>query len=288
MAKQPTAQLLFPNRENVTTGQLQNAITVCSMAVNALINPWQGFSNVSSEDAPKTPEARIALENTLIAACNRLDKILADDRRWSIEYQMALEDEFKKSHASNLAFLESQREAAAEVASPHFQHRPKLAKSQDGKLWIAILGDEKDLSNAVVGIGRTPEEALREFDKNFQGQENSPEVIALLKKRAEDQQNYGQEQVEQTGVGNADQVGSARDAREDNSGVAEPPRGISPGTDATLGPSRPDYGRPVAKAVSVRWPDARGGSQAPRKAGLRKVAAFLSRFLRLDKDRSGK
>jgi len=284
MAKQPTAQLIFPNREAVTTGQLQNAIGVCSMAVTALINPWRGF--VDSEDAPKNPEARIALENTLIKACDRLDKILSDDRRWSIDYQMGLEDEFKKSHAANLAFLESQRDAAAEVASPHFQHRPKLAKSQDGQLWVAILGDEKDLPNAVVGMGRTPDEALREFDKNFQGRENSPEVIAFLKKRVEDQKNYGQEhQVEQTGVSNAEQVVSVPDASSEDSRIVEPARSFRPGANATLGPSRPEFAK--GSPISVRWPDARRGSQAPRKAGLRTVASFLSRFFRLGKSRSG-
>jgi hypothetical protein len=285
MEKQPTAQLIFPNREDVTTGQLQNAISVCSLAVTALINPWRGFSG--GEDDPKNSEARIALENTLIKACDRLDKILADDRRWSIEYQMALEAEFKKSHAMNFAFLESQQKAADEVASPHFQHRPKLAKSQDEQIWIAVLGDEKDLNNAVVGMGRTPEEALQEFDKNFQGKETSPEVIAFLKKRIEDQKNYGQEhQVEQTGSGNVNCASGGKYAGEEDIRDSEPSRGIHPGTDATFGPSRPELSQD--NGVPASWPSACGGSQAPRKTGFRKITAFLSRFFRLDKGRFGR
>lgn len=282
MAKQPTAQLIFPNREAVTTGQLQNAITVCSMAVTALINPWKGFV-ADGDETPKVPEARIALENTLIKACDRLDKILSDDRRWSIDYQMGLEDEFKKSHAFNLKFLEAQSAAAEEVASPHFQHRPKLAKSADGKLWVAILGDESDVSNAVVGMGRTPEEALAEFDKNFKGKENSPEVIAFLKARAE-QKNYGQEhQVEQTGTGDAGKPSGVEDAGPQNSGDTEPPRGVHPGANVPFGPLRPQNAQSVAGRVGLL----RGGKET-RKTGLRKVAASVSRFFRLDKNRSGR
>src|SRR6266566_9046993 len=128
MAKQPTAQLIFPNREAVTTGQLQNAMMVCSTAITGLIH-WRGESE-DSKYTPQNSEARIALENTLIKACDRLDKILIDDRRWSIEYQMNLEDEFKKSHELNKSFLESQCKVSEEISSPHFQHKPTLAKSQ--------------------------------------------------------------------------------------------------------------------------------------------------------------
>ena len=260
------------------------------MAVTALINPWHGF-RADGEDAPKNPEARIALENTLIKACDRLDKILSDDRRWSIDYQMGLEDEFKKSHANNVAFLEAQRTAAEEVASPHFQHRPKLAKSQDGQLWIAILGDENDLDNAITGIGRTPEEALQEFDKNFQGKENSPEVIALLKKRAEDQQNYDKkESLDGTGRLDPETVDSGGEINAGHSASDyDAHQQLHSGAGNRFGPINPAHAScPQQQAVSSGQPTARRGSEVPRKAGLRKVANFLSRFFRLDKGRAGR
>jgi len=282
MAKQPTAQLVFPSREAVTTGQLQNAMMVCSTAITGLIH-WRGESE-DSKYTPQNSEARIALENTLIKACDRLDKILIDDRRWSIEYQMNLEDEFKKSHELNKSFLESQCKVSEEISSPHFQHKPTLAKSQDGQLWFAILGDKKDLANSIVGIGRTPDEALQEFDKNFQGQKNSPEVIALLKKRVKDQKNYGQEQVEQAGVGDANQNGCVGDTSGEDSRNSEPPERVNPWTNAALGPKSPQY----AKDITAGWSDTRRGSQAPRKAGLRSIASFLSRLFRLDKNRAGR
>jgi len=287
-AKQPTAQLIFPNREAVTTGQLQNAMMVCSTAITGLIH-WHR-DDEESKYTPQDSEARIALENTLITACARLDKILIDDRRWSIEYQMGLENEFKKSHASNLAFLESQQKASEEVASPHFQHRPRLAKSEDGQLWVAIMGDEKDLDNAVLGIGRTPEEALAEFDKNFQGKEKSPEVIAFLKGRAEQfQKNYGQEKLDEVGTGKPQYSLSGGDNGEDDGGEIRQTRGVGPGADATLGPKSVAYGKSAAyeEEVRVRHPQPPRGSQVSPKTGLRTVAAFLSRLFRLDKNRSG-
>jgi hypothetical protein len=250
------------------------------MAVTALINPWNGFVK-HDDDAPKNSEARIALENTLIKACDRLDKILEDDRRWSLEYQMNLEAEFHKSHAQNLNLLESQATAAAEVASPHFQYRPRIAKSQDGTVWMAILGDENDISRCIIGLGRTPEEALAEFDKKFQGKELSPEVDAFLKQR---QENYGQETVDTNGQEQAGQVAGGENANQQDSGNIEPARGISQGTNAPFGPTRPGY----AKSVATGLPQARGGGEETRTSFVRKIAAFCRRFWGVGKTRGSR
>ncbi|HBW7291453.1 hypothetical protein [Klebsiella pneumoniae] len=46
------------------------------------------------------------------------------------------------------------------MREPSVLYRPTL--SQDGDKWLAIYGD---LPTGVVGVGSTPEEAMREFNK---------------------------------------------------------------------------------------------------------------------------
>lgn len=50
--------------------------------------------------------------------------------------------------------------AAKEQSRPSVLFKPKL--SLDGNAWIALLGD--NLQEGVVGTGRSPEEAMRDFD----------------------------------------------------------------------------------------------------------------------------
>lgn len=52
-------------------------------------------------------------------------------------------------------------EAAAERLRPFILYRPRIAK--DGDAWIACLGE--NIQEGVVGIGDSPENAARAFDK---------------------------------------------------------------------------------------------------------------------------
>ncbi len=54
--------------------------------------------------------------------------------------------------------------AAYEMSRPSTIYRPEV--SLDGDMWLAIYGD---LPTGVVGAGRTPAEAMLEFDKAWFG-----------------------------------------------------------------------------------------------------------------------
>jgi hypothetical protein len=56
--------------------------------------------------------------------------------------------------------------AAYEMSRPSTIYRPEVSK--DGDMWLAIYGD---LPTGVVGAGRTPAEAMAEFDKAWFGRE---------------------------------------------------------------------------------------------------------------------
>jgi len=55
--------------------------------------------------------------------------------------------------------------AAHEMQRPSAVFRPKL--SQDGDMWCAMYGD--DIQDGVCGFGKTPADAMRDFDKSFNG-----------------------------------------------------------------------------------------------------------------------
>ena len=55
--------------------------------------------------------------------------------------------------------------AAQEQQRPSVVFKPII--TQDGDAWIALLGP--DIAVGVVGCGRTPAEAMQEFDRVFYG-----------------------------------------------------------------------------------------------------------------------
>ncbi|MGL5904217.1 MAG: hypothetical protein ACRCZO_16160 [Cetobacterium sp.] len=50
----------------------------------------------------------------------------------------------------------------SEFNRPSVMYRPTVSK--DGDSWLAIYGD---LPTGVVGVGKSPEEAMLDFDKNW-------------------------------------------------------------------------------------------------------------------------
>ena len=53
--------------------------------------------------------------------------------------------------------------AAFQHARPSAVYRPRLAK--DGNAWIACYGD--NIQEGVVGVGKSPEEAMADFDRSW-------------------------------------------------------------------------------------------------------------------------
>src|ERR1035437_6040535 len=131
---------------------------------------------------PDQCEASIAVENTLISACSRIDEILKDNNRWGLEFQTRLEKLFEKNTEiargvaeKQTALIEEtrekervQREAILQSQKPHILFRPTLFPMPD-HTWIAFLGDPANLQSGVMGTGPSPVAALDSFDLAFAG-----------------------------------------------------------------------------------------------------------------------
>jgi hypothetical protein len=167
MSQQKSISL--PARDNLTALQTNTLLSVMGQCLNALVNPMFRFSS-TDEEGPQLPgEAKIAVENTIINTCARLDEILNDPTRWDLKLQDSLEAGALEIQAAHKDLIEAQAVAIKNLDCPHVRFKPTLFRLVS-KDWLALLGDIKDLDNALVGIGTTPAEALRNFDLAFDGE----------------------------------------------------------------------------------------------------------------------
>lgn len=169
------------SRELSTRFMVDTCLAVFSTA-GAVMGHWMRSAGdpitgqtTEPELTPVDSEAKIECQKTMWAAADRLQKILADDNRWSLDFQIKTEKHFEEVAARQKEVLETQRlaaiqqlEASREITTPHFRYKPALCRMTDGN-WLAFLGDIEDLANSIQGVGPTPQVAIDAFDAAFAG-----------------------------------------------------------------------------------------------------------------------
>jgi hypothetical protein len=168
------------SREIVTRYQLDSLMQVLGMSSSALAHFLRIDPNTDKLTACET-EARISIENTVRSACERMDTILREESRWSMDFQLDAEKKFSEAQVLNNQLLQKQRDAAAEITSPHFRYRPTMLRLVDGS-WCAFLGNIDFMEQGVVGVGDSPAEAIEAFDDAWHGVTNE-KVLAWAKQR---------------------------------------------------------------------------------------------------------
>lgn len=166
MKRVPQHTILMPNREAVNAAQVSLLLQVTQSLVGCLRQP---DTELGKEPSPEIDGgARLAMEQTLTKACQRLDAVLDENTRWTFETQQAMEKQLSQMYEQNTNLLRAQTRLAEEAIKPHARYRPRLL--QLNGVWCAVLGDVDDIDNAICGIGDTPSEALQAFDGVFTGQ----------------------------------------------------------------------------------------------------------------------
>lgn len=110
-------------------------------------------------------EARVAAENTFIGLCDRLDKIITDETRWSMTGTTNFYDELIATQKAQQEFLSMQTAAASLVLRPSYIHRPTLMR--DETHFYAVFGDSTKAGSSIIGVGATANAALADFDAAF-------------------------------------------------------------------------------------------------------------------------
>jgi hypothetical protein len=228
----PGAEAIL-HRDLSTNTQLGMLLSVCNTMFAALLHPEREAENIPGKHL-FPGEAKIAAENTFTKACARIDSILDEAKRWGIDYQLTLEQQYLDRHKEQLSlmkaqqdFAHQQRKTAEQIVRPNFRYKPVLLNTEDGK-WVAFLGNIDDIESGIMGAGDNPQQALDSFDEAFAGK-LSPAILEWLRVReakleqgdasmasfpTKEQQN---EQIELDGEGDRDTDPPA-EKRDDDAG----------------------------------------------------------------------
>lgn len=159
----------LPNREAATQAQLNSLLGVFNMTSQFLIAAR--MQEIQQPEGGKMDGGAISsAEATIMKVCDKLDEIMDEKARWSLDTQLTLEKALTEAYTENANMLREQAAAYQEARSPHAQWKPKLFKLTETGQWVAIVGDLQDLDNSLVGLGDNPQQALEAFDELFRGQ----------------------------------------------------------------------------------------------------------------------
>lgn len=168
----------IPSRESTVSYQVATLLA----AANAFMMFLANTRDVSTEE-PSVSKidggAKCAAETTLIGICDRLDKVIADDSRWSMALQDSLEDQLHQLYSAHTQSLVEQRHAMALSVAPQSRLSPQLLRLNNGA-WAAFIGNPISNKDSVVGIGACVQDALDNFDLLVQGK-SAPEMERLIK-----------------------------------------------------------------------------------------------------------
>lgn len=157
----------LPSRAQVTNQQIHVLLQVVGMLSPYILNPHREIENIPGKNE-MNGEAAVAAQTTFINTCAKLDSILADDTRWTMDINQTLENQLYAVYITQQELLKEQIIATKEINLPHNKYRPTLYKLRDGN-FAAILGDLNDLDNAIAATGESPAAALLAWDMLFEG-----------------------------------------------------------------------------------------------------------------------
>jgi hypothetical protein len=158
--------MLLPTKEMLTQQQVD-----CLLGIAGHL---RFFINVESEETDDAVDGGVhcAAVATVIKVMDRLDSILDDPKRWDMTSQSRLMDSItelyaqqNRLYAAQVEFTVTQTESARQLQRPSFKLRPEIAE-MDGQ-FVAYWGNIDVKGRAIFGLGKTPNEALVDFDKAF-------------------------------------------------------------------------------------------------------------------------
>jgi len=163
----------IPNRESIAEQQVNTALNILNHLAPYILAPHREFPHLPKELDGGTECAAAA---TFVKVCARLDAMLDDNSRWKLEDHDQLYAAILESHRVQQVFVAEQIEAAKVVQRPSYQFRPTLAVAPDNH-YVADWGNLSEPGGALIGRGRTPAEALVDFDQAFHRMPNEQFVI---------------------------------------------------------------------------------------------------------------
>jgi hypothetical protein len=162
----PATPSFLPTKEFVTDQQVSACLSVLRELQPYAFGPPMHFF---AENPPERPEldggVKSAVQVAIMSVCDRLEKIMTDEKRWEVSGTTDIFKELAKTQKAQQAFLIEQAKSAHVVQLPHYLLRPEIMC--DGSVFIAVWGNKDLPGGRIFGQGRTPNEALADFDEAF-------------------------------------------------------------------------------------------------------------------------
>ena len=152
-----------PAAESLTDMQVNTVLSVLnSLQPYLLLTQREIDTGMKPELDGGVPCAALS---TFVTACSRLDALLNDASRWDGLATGNLMTAMTEHYDSATKFNDSQTATHAELHRPSRRLQPRFTTI--GQEFIAVWGDAQLPGGQILGRGKTPAEALLDFDAAF-------------------------------------------------------------------------------------------------------------------------
>jgi hypothetical protein len=163
---QPKLPATTPTMNVATSEQIHTLLHVCASMAPFLMGP--------PEDTEK--EARLSASTTVLRATDRLERILAEDKRWAVgEYDEVVKN-LNAMYKSQTKYMEdagkrdrAEARRSQAMAKPHNMRKVGVFSLNNGE-WLVVEGDPSNKAT-IKATGASPIEAADNFDKIWNGEE---------------------------------------------------------------------------------------------------------------------
>lgn len=157
--KKDSLSFTMQTREELTAHQVSILINIVHTMRSV------AFGSPIEESAP-LKECQIAAENTLIKTCERLEMIVEDGKRWSLDQHREAHSAIIAAHKKQEQLVQANLELIEMHKRPSVILKPIVATYMR-KYFLAYFGKIEEPGMAIIGRGNTPAEALADFDAAF-------------------------------------------------------------------------------------------------------------------------
>lgn len=165
-SQKPLPQVLH-TRELVTEQQVSACLAVLRELQPYVNGPVPSlFSNEGVSQRPELDGGiQSAISVAVISVCDRIEQIMRDGKRWDVESTLEVFKEMAATQRAQQKFLEEQALSAHLIQLPQYLLKPELLT--DGVHYFALWGNRDLPGGRIIGQGKTPAEALDDFDEAF-------------------------------------------------------------------------------------------------------------------------
>jgi len=157
---------VVPTREALTQVQLATLHQIIQVLQPFLMCP-KPFFQLEEDFTPRKIEGGVAASAavTFNNVCLCIDSILEDKSRWDTSAHDQIYDAVTSAYKAQAEYLTAQAAALRVAARPAVQFHPTIAN--DGEQFICFYGDINRTGYAIIGLGKTPADAMQAFDDAF-------------------------------------------------------------------------------------------------------------------------